>query len=75
MIATLTNQERLIIESLSDGLTVAQIAQEMSYTPAAIYSHLNTARRSLGADSLYQAVAIYARHQARETTPELEGAA
>ena len=60
----LTEREREVLELLADGLTTAEVAQQLSLSQHAVRSRVKTALGKLGARNREHAIAIAIREGA-----------
>lgn len=62
----LTPREQAVLQALADGLTVAEIADQMAISPATVQTHLKNVMPKLGARTRLEAVMIGLRTGAIE---------
>ncbi len=69
----LTRREREILGALAEGMSGAQIAEQLVLSPETVRTHVRNAMSKLGATTRSQAVALALRH--REITTDAAGSA
>ena len=62
----LTTREREVLVLVNDGLTNAQIAEELTITEGTVKNHVHRILRKLHVESRYQAAAIYRQRQVQQ---------
>lgn len=70
-LATLSPQQRRVLELLAAGLRVSEVGTEMGVAEGTVRSHVKALRAKLGAPTQLKAVAMY--HQAVEAVPGEDG--
>jgi DNA-binding CsgD family transcriptional regulator len=64
VLAQLTLREREVLELLASGRRYKEAAHELGISKRTVEEHLQRAQRKLGAETLTQAIATYARREA-----------
>ena len=66
----LTKREREILGALAEGMSGAQIAEQLVLSPETVRTHVRNAMSKLGASTRSQAVALALQHREITTDPE-----